>query len=46
MVLGIHGDRVPRLATWPPGLLSLLFRGRITDYTINRRQWRRAEDAR
>ena len=43
MTIGIHGYREPRQAIWLPGLLALPFRGRITGYTINRRQWTAGE---
>jgi sterol desaturase/sphingolipid hydroxylase (fatty acid hydroxylase superfamily) len=39
MTIGIRGYRNPRQVTWLPGLLSLPFRGRISGYVINRRQW-------
>ena len=39
MTIGIHGYRTLREVSWLPGLLALPFRGRITDYVINRRQW-------
>lgn len=39
MTIGIHGYREPRDVSWIPGLLLLPLKGRITGYTINRRQW-------
>jgi len=39
MTIGIHRYRDPRQVSWLPGLLALPFRGRITGYAINRRQW-------
>jgi len=30
--------------SWLPGLLALPFRGRITDYAINRRHWAAGEE--
>lgn len=39
MTIGILGYRQPREVTWLPGLLILPFRGRVTGYVINRRQW-------
>ncbi len=39
MTIGIRGYRQPRDVSWLPGLLALPFRGRITGYVINRRQW-------
>jgi sterol desaturase/sphingolipid hydroxylase (fatty acid hydroxylase superfamily) len=44
MTIGIHKYRDPREVSWLPGLLALPFRGRITSYAINRRQWT-AEEA-
>jgi sterol desaturase/sphingolipid hydroxylase (fatty acid hydroxylase superfamily) len=39
MTIGIRGYRQPREVSWLPGMLALPFRGRITGYAINRRQW-------
>ena len=39
MTIGIHGHRDPKQVDRLPGMLALPFRGRITDYAINRRQW-------
>ena len=39
MTIGIRGYNEARDVTWLPGLLALPFRGRISDYVINRRQW-------
>ena len=39
MTIGIHGYSQSRDVSWLPGLLLLPFRGRITGYVINRRQW-------
>ena len=39
MTIGIRGYRQPHDVSWLPGLLALPFRGRITGYAINRRQW-------
>ena len=44
MVIGIRGYRQLRDVTWLPGLLALPFRGRITGYAINRRQWTTGDD--
>jgi len=43
MTLGIHKYRDPREVSWLPGLLALPFRGRISAYAINRRQWSAGE---
>jgi sterol desaturase/sphingolipid hydroxylase (fatty acid hydroxylase superfamily) len=39
MTIGIHGHRDPREVARLPGMLLLPFRGEITDYAINRRNW-------
>jgi sterol desaturase/sphingolipid hydroxylase (fatty acid hydroxylase superfamily) len=39
MSIGIHTYRDPSLVSWLHGMLRLPFIGRITSYTINRRQW-------
>ncbi len=39
MRIGIHRYRAPREVCWLPGLLALPFRGRVSGYVINRRQW-------
>jgi len=39
MTIGIRRYRDPREVSWLPGLLALPFKGRISDYAINRRQW-------
>jgi sterol desaturase/sphingolipid hydroxylase (fatty acid hydroxylase superfamily) len=39
MTIGIRGYNQPRDVSWLPGLLVLPFRGRISGYVINRRQW-------
>ena len=39
MTIGIHGYRDPRQVDGLPGMLALPFIGRLSDYTINRRQW-------
>ena len=40
MTIGIRGFRNPRDVSWLPGLLVLPFRGKVTGYAINRRQWK------
>ena len=45
MTIGIHSYQQPREVSWLPGLLALPFRGRITGYAINRRQWPDGEAA-
>ncbi|MGB5253509.1 MAG: sterol desaturase family protein [Sedimenticolaceae bacterium] len=39
MTIGIHSYREPREVSWLPGVLALPFRGKISGYAINRRQW-------
>jgi sterol desaturase/sphingolipid hydroxylase (fatty acid hydroxylase superfamily) len=39
MTIGIRGYREPRDTSWLPGMLMLPFKGKISGYTINRRQW-------
>ena len=39
MTIGIRGYREPRVASDLPGMLLLPFRGRVTGYAINRREW-------
>ena len=39
MIIGIHLYRDPKQANQLPGMLALPFKGKVTDYTINRRQW-------
>ncbi|HEC13020.1 MAG TPA: sterol desaturase family protein [Acidiferrobacteraceae bacterium] len=39
MTIGIHHYRDTKLVSWLPGMLALPFVGKITGYTINRRQW-------
>ena len=39
MTIGIRDHRDPREVDRLPGMLALPFRGAVTDYAINRRQW-------
>jgi sterol desaturase/sphingolipid hydroxylase (fatty acid hydroxylase superfamily) len=39
MTIGIRGHREPREVSRLPGMLALPFRGKITGYAINRREW-------
>jgi sterol desaturase/sphingolipid hydroxylase (fatty acid hydroxylase superfamily) len=39
MTIGIHKFHEPGQITWLPGMLMLPFKGKISDYVINRRQW-------
>lgn len=43
MTIGIHKFRTTRDASWLPGMLMMPFKGKISSYAINRRQWN-AED--
>lgn len=42
MTIGIHGFRDLSQVAWLPGLLRLPFKGKITNYAINRRSWAKA----
>ena len=39
MTIGIRKFRELKQATWLTGLLTMPFKGKISDYAINRRQW-------
>lgn len=39
MTIGIHKYRTTREVSWLPGMLWLPFKGRISSYAINRREW-------
>jgi sterol desaturase/sphingolipid hydroxylase (fatty acid hydroxylase superfamily) len=43
MTIGIRAYRERKQVTWLSGLLSLPFRGKVTGYAINRRQWEDSE---
>jgi sterol desaturase/sphingolipid hydroxylase (fatty acid hydroxylase superfamily) len=45
MTIGIRGHNRPLDVSWLPGMLALPFRGRISGYVINRRQWTGVEGA-
>ncbi|MBA4264125.1 MAG: fatty acid hydroxylase, partial [Comamonadaceae bacterium] len=40
MTIGIHGHTDPHEVARLPGMLVLPFKGQITDYAINRRNWK------
>lgn len=40
MTIGIRNFREPKQVSWITGLLSLPFMGKISDYAINRREWK------
>lgn len=44
MTIGIDAPRDPRRVCALPGMLLLPFRGAVTDYAINRRNWKTPED--
>ncbi|MDH5301006.1 MAG: sterol desaturase family protein [Gammaproteobacteria bacterium] len=44
MTIGIHHYREAKQVTWLPGMLSLPFKGKITGYAINRRQWSNSDE--
>ena len=44
MTIGIHGFRDPKDVSRLPGMLLLPFKGKITQYVINRRAWEKTED--
>ncbi len=39
MKIGIRKYREPKEVSWFPGMMLLPFKGKISDYAINRRQW-------
>jgi len=39
MTIGIHKYRETKQVAWLPGMLLLPFKGKITSYAINRREW-------
>ena len=39
MIIGIHYYRDPKQVAQLPGMLALPFRGKVTGYAINRREW-------
>ena len=40
MTIGIRTFRDPGQVSWFPGMMMLPFKGKVTDYAINRRQWK------
>jgi sterol desaturase/sphingolipid hydroxylase (fatty acid hydroxylase superfamily) len=46
MTIGIHKFRTVKEASWLPGMLLLPFKGKVSEYTINRRQWNSEERVR
>lgn len=39
MTIGIHNFRTTREVAWLPGILTLPFKGKISEYAINTRRW-------
>lgn len=39
MIIGIHRFNMPKQVAWLPGMLVLPFKGKISSYAINRRNW-------
>jgi len=39
MVIGIHKFKAAKEVSWLPGMLTLPFKGKMSGYVINRRQW-------
>ncbi|MDH5784142.1 MAG: sterol desaturase family protein [Chromatiales bacterium] len=44
MEIGIHKYRTEKEVSWLPGMLWLPFRGKVSEYAINRRAWRQGSD--
>jgi sterol desaturase/sphingolipid hydroxylase (fatty acid hydroxylase superfamily) len=44
MIIGIRKFREVKQVAWFPGMMLLPFKGKISDYAINRRQWGDAEE--
>jgi hypothetical protein len=44
MEIGIHHYRDPKQVDRLPGMLALPFIGKISEYAINRRQWKNGDD--
>jgi sterol desaturase/sphingolipid hydroxylase (fatty acid hydroxylase superfamily) len=44
MTIGIHKYREPKQVACLPGMLLLPFKGKITGYAINRREWTRPDE--
>lgn len=44
MTIGIHKYREPKQVSWLPGMLLLPFKGKISGYAINRREWSKIDE--
>ncbi len=44
MVIGIHKIRDTKQVSWLPGMLLLPFRGKVSGYAINRREWNNTDE--
>ncbi len=44
MTIGIHKYREPKQVAWLPGILILPFKGKVSEYAINRRNWSKGHE--
>ena len=44
MTIGIHKYRETKQVAWLPGMLLLPFKGKISGYAINRREWSKPDE--
>lgn len=44
MTIGIRSFREEKWCAWLPGMLAIPFRGKVSDYAINRRQWSQPDE--
>ncbi len=44
MVIGIHKIRDIKQVSWLPGMLMLPFKGKVSGYAINRREWNNTDE--
>ncbi|MEE8342631.1 MAG: sterol desaturase family protein, partial [Gammaproteobacteria bacterium] len=44
MSIGIRTFRETKWCSWLPGMLTLPFVGKVTDYAINRRRWKSTDE--
>ena len=45
MTIGIHKYRTPREVSWLDGMILLPFKGKISGYAINRRDWKNNDES-
>jgi sterol desaturase/sphingolipid hydroxylase (fatty acid hydroxylase superfamily) len=43
MTIGIHKYRTTKDVSWFPGMILLPFKGKVSDYAINRREWNKPD---